>query len=587
MFCTAVSVAGYCLPVPQSTAKAPKVSMGRAVCAGMAMLFGALVAVSPHFFEWLGSGTWDYMADPDERWCYLPTISHAMEAHPWKLGDPALRAGGVCLYPWLQFVPFIGIAKLFHAGPLGVLMIWRIWAGASLGLVTYLLGREILGKGVAALWLAMVCVADQGLVAGRPLERSIIRVIDLLRGNTRETVEGWVPFFLQYRMITPGVSWFVLGLFTLLLVKARREWTPRRAAWASVVFGLLFYIYFYYWTAAGAALLLLCALDWSRWRWYFAVGLGGGLIGLPALLANARANHTQADGWLLRLDLFRKIGHFEELLIPKVAIAYWIGAGWLVWRRHRDLLPLWCLATAGLALMNHQLLTGLQIQNSHYEYVWGASLSITVYLLAIREMRMAFPGRTWPTGAAVGVAGFLCLSAIYFRSAEHQLNSGIRRNQASLAAYKEERRGAPVLIPGEVIGGEPEFTDFAAILEGQRTLVGSVSLSHSVSNQEWTERRLLDLLVRGATSEGAAREADFYNGSHYLAVRLAPAEREAELSRRRAQGEVILGNIEVELERFGVRYVAINSAAKSPVFQLPHWRRLAVGNRWQIWERVQ
>ena len=122
------------------------------------MAFGVLVAVFPHLLEFIRNGTWNYIADPDERWSYLPLIGHAYANHPWTLGDPALRSGGVCLYPWIQFAPWILMAKLFHGGPLAVLLLWRIWSGLSLGLIVYLLGRELLGGSLPALWLALVAV---------------------------------------------------------------------------------------------------------------------------------------------------------------------------------------------------------------------------------------------------------------------------------------------------------------------------------------------------------------------------------------------------------------------------------------------
>ena len=81
------------------------------------------MAVWPHGVELFRSGTWHYIADPDERLCYLPLISHSYEVHPWKLGDLSLPVGGICLYPWLQFVPWILLAKLLHAGPLAVLLL--------------------------------------------------------------------------------------------------------------------------------------------------------------------------------------------------------------------------------------------------------------------------------------------------------------------------------------------------------------------------------------------------------------------------------------------------------------------------------
>ena len=51
------------------------------------------------------------------------------------------------------------------------------------------------------------------------------------------------------------------------------------------------------------------------------------------------------------------------------------------WRYHRELILPWSLAASGLFLMNHQVITGLQIENFHWSYVAGPCLSLLIGLL--------------------------------------------------------------------------------------------------------------------------------------------------------------------------------------------------------------
>ena len=556
------------------------------ICAALAVVIGVLIAIWPHLLSMGRDGTWTYIADPDERICYLPLISHSMEVHPLRLGDLAVPTGGVCLYPWVQFVPWILLAKALQGGPLLVLLLWRIWAGASLGFGVFLLGRQLLGGPRAALWLALVCLMDDGLTEGRPFGHQLSVVASVLPSGSRVGVEDYAPFLRQFRLITPGVSWIFLALFVWTLTRARLGWTTRRTAAAAVAFGLLFHAYFYYWSAAGAALAMLTLIEWRDWRRYAAIMVGGGLIGLPAVLANSHAQRTQAEGWLERLDFYRHIGHFEEIGVPKVPLLLLLGTGWWVWRRHRDLLPLWCLAFAGLALRNHQIVTGLQMQNDHFCYAYGATTAILVYVLAVRGLRSLPAARGWwrpVAGAAVIVLG---AGALVLRTVEPLRNRWAVENREQLRAFAADRAGKPRLESNAVVAGDPPFTDFAVVLEGQRPLVGGLALSHSVGNAEWERRRVLDLLLRGGSVDEAASLADTYFDCIFAARLQTPAQKAASKSALRAVAAEMLADPRPWLQTFDVRYVAALRDAKTPVSTLSGWQRLPGDGRWQVWQRI-
>ena len=53
----------------------------------------------------------------------------------------------------------------------------------------------------------------------------------------------------------------------------------------------------------------------------------------------------------------------------------------VVWRFRRELILPWSMAAAGLVLMNHQIMTGLQLENFHWSYVAGPCLSLLIGLL--------------------------------------------------------------------------------------------------------------------------------------------------------------------------------------------------------------
>ena len=99
-------------------------------CAG----FGLVLALLPHLIWWAKPGGPAWIASYDELVCYYPAASQAYFNHPGYLSDPTFVTGGATMYPWLQFVPAIAIAKCFGLGPLGIGLVWRAWAGISMAL---------------------------------------------------------------------------------------------------------------------------------------------------------------------------------------------------------------------------------------------------------------------------------------------------------------------------------------------------------------------------------------------------------------------------------------------------------------------
>jgi hypothetical protein len=110
------------------------------------------------------------------------------------------------------------------------------------------------------------------------------------------------------------------------------------------------------------------------------------------------------------------IDHFDELLVPRVALLLAAGSFVWLWRTRRDLLPLWCHAAAGLALLNHQIVSGLQIENFHWGYVYGPCLAIITALLAVDGLTALSRRRQWAASRAASVM-LVALCAMHLGSA--------------------------------------------------------------------------------------------------------------------------------------------------------------------------
>ena len=110
------------------------------------------------------------------------------------------------------------------------------------------------------------------------------------------------------------------------------------------------------------------------------------------------------------------------------------------------------VATAGFLLVNHQIVTGLQIENGHWGYVWGIGLAV---LCAVAR------GGTASLGPLVldhevrspALCGFHLMAGVWFRVLECTRSRQMLEIQANYARYQEQRTSAPTqeLAPNTVI----------------------------------------------------------------------------------------------------------------------------------------
>ena len=309
----------------------PQPTTGRrtAVAAGLVCaLVGLLLSTLPHLQSWSRLGDPMWIADHDELGLYLPVAAQAYLHHPLRLADPVVSEGPTG-YPWLQLGPGIVIARVLGLGPARVGFVWRILAGLTLGLAWFLLLRQHLRGPIVAAGVAVLLLGDVGVGFGKLLVRHVPIAVQLASGNPGDLFATFPQLHTGWRLISPGLSLPFFLAHLALLSRALERPTRARLAASGIALGLLVHVYFYYWTTAGLAHLLLLALDRRHWRTYVHVAWIGALVGLPAVASRLYITATTSGDWLLRSDKFVAIDHFDELLVPRVALL--LAAGSFVW----------------------------------------------------------------------------------------------------------------------------------------------------------------------------------------------------------------------------------------------------------------
>ena len=553
---------------------------------------GLLLSTLPHILSWARTGSAGWLND-DDSVLYLAFTARAYHHHPFSLTDPMLAGGGPTIYQRALLNPGIVLARALGLGPMGIDIVWRAWGGISIALGIYLVVRQHVARPGVAAALSLMLVADVGFIGGRPLLNQAAGLAGLVRESLGGP-SGVNPKLLanQWRLITPGLSLGFLLLHVWLVGRARARPTWPRLVASGVGLGLLFHIYFYYWTAALPALALAWAIDAGHRRVYLVTGWVGGLIGLPSVLASMGLKSTYGLDWQLRSHLFAPMPRFTMLIVPKVGFV--LGAIVLViaWRRRRDLLYLAALVASGLALATNQVVTGMQIQNWHYDYVWGSGLSILLAVLAADGLGRFGPRPKWATVAIAALVGLDLAGGAWLRAYEVTRRGETLRINRTYRDYRAQRfrPGAPRLAPGAVVAGDLDFGDMATILEDQHPLYHyAVIISPSIKDEEWEARMALNAYLRGF---GRPEFADYVETSlrHGEWAPWGPwlyddDWRDRKRAARLAAFEATLADPTPALDRFRVRYVGLPRSQSPPAYLARGWTQVEGGPYWRVWER--
>lgn len=550
------------------------------------VLFSWVLAFLPHFLWWVRIGEPVYIADYDDVE-YMSFCAPAYFNHPGWLSDPTVPETTRSPYPAIQFVPAIATARLLNLGPQGVDLVWRTWAGVSLGATFFLVIRRFVSRPWLAALLAATLLADVGVMSANPFWGQARTLLRAVSGRGGELFQGAPQLLTQYRIITPGLSLWALLLHVWFVARARERPTWPRILAAAASCGLLFYVYFYFWTAAGLALFTALALDRGHRRVFFFIGLIGLLLGLPSIISNYLMTRDYPKDWMLRSDMFLPIPRFSEILIPRVGVALAVVAlAWTLLRRH-DLLYLACMLAAGLLLLNHQVITGLQIQNFHWTYVWGPCGSLLIVFLGLQALQR--PLDRLPALRLLLAAA--CLSSIaagtWLRVEEGRRSAETRDLMANYVRYRDQRLepSAPSIPPGTVVAGDPAYTEMAIGLENLRPLAQYCTLfSPTVVDAEFAERQALN-----AALGGTARETFKAQQTRELGLGWGPWSRNPALLSQRleellANYDRSLAAADPALDRFHVGLVARKDDPPPPG---TGWQLVQAGPTWKVWQRGQ
>jgi hypothetical protein len=329
-------------------------------------------------------------------------------------------------------------------------------------------------------------------------------------------------------------------------------------------------------------------LDYRNRKVYFWVGIIGIVLGLPTTVLKSFLTNAANTEWLLRNDLFLPIPRLSEILLPKLAI-FLTGVTflWVMFQR-KELIHLSALGVAALALENHQILTGLQMQNFHWTYCWGPITTLLFALMVVDLAALLVAWRRALVGGGIALTLLYLVSGLWFRSLEALRTKEPIELTTNYHKYVDQRfkHAVTPLEPRAVIAGSKEFIDYALILENQRPLFAyAVDWSPSVTDSEWEQRETLNAYLHGVDRQSFRDKLRANLNNRHFGIWARDSGKLSETIRVRERYlEAITSDPVAAFNRFQVRYVALPPQARRPKYLNTEWRLFQDGPHWQIWE---
>jgi hypothetical protein len=548
---------------------------------------GLLLSILPHLIAWQRTGRLEWFADHDDFSFYMLLGSQAYHNHPTCLSDPTYPQYRETVFSSIQSAPGVSLAWALNLGPISINFVWRMLGGVAAGLLWYILIRLWVPRAWVAAALTALLLTDAGLVEGT-LFYTHAKMIGMLLAAQAPQPLSLLP---QWRILNPSLSLPWLLLYLWLAARAVSDPTPLRRLLAGLAFGMLFHVYFYLWTAAVLGLLVSLVLDPKHLRTYVSLGVIGLMVGAPALWQTWALRRSWGTEWMLRQDKFLPIGHFSELMIPRIALVLLVICLIAVWWRRRDLAGLAGVATGGFVLINQQIVSGLQIENFHWKFAYGPVQSLLLVLLLRDFCSSGSPWALLARAAAwVAIPGVV-LSGFGLRVLESTRPGESNQIAKVVRCYHEQRPEGRIspLSSNAVVAGDQDFIEAASIIENTRPLEGfAVLLSGNVDNAEWDARAALNGWLRGLTRDEFCREQEAWLEKNVWGPwgqGRSVAARDERFRLRMASWDTVSNDPEASLERFRVHYVALPSTA--PIDHLKAgWRRVQDGPHWRVLERT-
>ncbi len=534
---------------------------------------GLLITLLPEF-----RAGGEYLADGDEL-LYRSWSRDIVLTGSLSLVDATHQESGPMMHPWLLFGPPAWLCHTLGLGPASLGIVWRVIGGLGISAGLYTVLLSVVRSRWLAAFLAIFLICDAGLLFGQIGGRGLVIFWSLWNGSNSFFDD--VPYVMAHlRVVPPALAIPLLFLHFATLLRARRTSNVASVVVAAMSLGILFHTYFYFWTVAVGSICLALMLDSAGRRTYARVLLGGLLIGVPAIISGMTIKSSTPPDWLQRTDKFVPIGRFAELIIPGKVLAVWLLTTPWVFLRRRELTYLWCFVAVGMAGLNSQVVTKLQIENFHWIQAMGLGMSILLASLVapLIERRTDLRWRA--------VFGFILLVQVGLGLGLREIEGSQTTETQDLMDLQRRLSQESFVIPtGAILAGDRQTTLLVAASRQVYPLSGRlVDYCAKASDLELDQRLILNLFLTGVSRGEAEVMVQGPPGRlsrEALAIR-DPIAEQSQRKRRLELLHLVYRDPRPMLQEYMVDLVLLDQGATTQQL-VELGERAYQGKQWDLW----
>lgn len=569
-------------------------------------LIGITLAVLPHFAVFLHTGTFEYLADGDDV-VYL-AIAKVPYYGEWALRDPFTRPSDAIptLYSWLQFVPIAKLASWLGIPLIFMPLLWRILGGIFLGTALYVLFRLLFENCKNSTFWAFIattiCLSDGGMIIGRSFLDNFFNLKAIIFDGSLPSAIG-NAVLPQYRVVTPLLNLpFVLILSALLLPAVRRTW--QTAVLGGILLGCCIHLYFFYWTATIMALVMygLVYLFWG-WKGFISkesslqelrfVGLilvGGLIIGLPQIASNSAIfSSPEFKPILERMSRGARL-YINDPFRFTYVVNFWtwmqlsIGAIAILYFRYFNLGILWLMTFSGYGLLNSAIVTGLEFENFHWNYIskpFGEILLLGSLILIFQDKKVFSQGMKF-------LVLVILITGIFARNYEAVYAKEPMKYTKILKEIEPLRPALSEIDQNSILAGSFEANVASLFTQGgQLFQFNQTSHSSAIPDHEVLERHALNAWLLGYSMD-KYKDTDFNmnftGGKAYLKPPKWQPER-IKANMVEIFNSLLSGEREKELlEKYAPNYLLLDFTQKPT--RGGEWQAVTSNSpNWTLWKR--
>jgi hypothetical protein len=230
-------------------------------------------------------------------------------------------------------------------------------------------------------------------------------------------------------------------------------------------------------------------------------------------------------------------------------------------------------------LNNLGAITGLDLQQGHWRFVWGAAAEILLVILMVDWARRRLRWSKMAAGILLGALGLYVIMSLFLEGFDVLRTQACRKVFVAYQMYSVQQSHA-----------DERYVNLAMITQNLLPLYNyAVLASPTTTDHDWELRFALNAYLMGVDVRAFRAQSQHFAATYQWGPWSygGSGGRPALFAQLISAYKKVTEAPSTSLDRFAVRYVALPSGGGPPPDGAGGWSPVEHGTSWTVWERGQ